>query len=90
MVPLLTGVLGLSQHRAHGTSLAIVVFVATAGLVSYAALGNIRWGLVGVLAAGSVVGVYIGARTMQRLSGPRLRLLFALFLVAVAIRMLLT
>lgn len=90
MVPLLTGVLGLSQHRAHGTSLAIVIFVATAGLISYAALGSMEWRLVGVLAMGSVVGVYVGARLMQRLPGLRLRQLFALFLVAVAIRMLLT
>jgi len=90
MVPLLTGVLGLSQHRAHGTSLAIVIFVATAGLVSYAALGNMEWRLVGVLAMGSVVGVYAGARLMQRLPSLRLRQLFALFLLAVAVRMLVT
>ena len=35
IVPLLTGRIGLSQHRAHGTSLAIIMFVAAVGALPY-------------------------------------------------------
>ena len=87
MVPLMTGLLKLPQHRAHGTSLAIIMFVASAGLIAYWYAGNIDWGLVAVLALGSVPGVYLGARTMQRASVRQLRLLFGAFLLAISIRM---
>ncbi len=87
MVPLLVAVVKLPQHLAHGTSLAIVLCVASAGLIGYVAAGNIDWPLAGVMAAGTVVGAYVGAKTMARVSPLRLRQVFGLFLLAVAIRM---
>lgn len=87
MVPLLTGPLKLPQHLAHGTSLAIVTFVASAGLIGYAATGNVDWPLVGVFVGGAAMGAFLGARTMQRVSAFRLRQIFGLFLLAVAVRM---
>jgi uncharacterized membrane protein YfcA len=35
MVPLLTGQLNLSQHRAHATSLAVICFIAGPGVIGY-------------------------------------------------------
>jgi uncharacterized membrane protein YfcA len=87
MVPLLTGLQGLSQHRAHGTSLAIVVFVGAAGLTGYWLTENVAWDLVIWLTLGSMVGSYLGARTMVRIPERSLRLIFGLFLLAVAVRM---
>jgi uncharacterized membrane protein YfcA len=57
MVPLLTGQLGLTQHRAHGTSLAIIMFVAVSGVAGYWSAGNIDWRLVLALTPGAVFGV---------------------------------
>lgn len=88
MVPLLTGLLGLSQHRAHGTSLAIIVFVASAGVIPYAVAGNVDWGLVVALSIGAALGVYAGARVMQRIPARQLRFLFGLFLLATSVRLL--
>jgi uncharacterized membrane protein YfcA len=88
MVPLLTGRLHLSQHRAHGTSLAIITFVAVSGVVGYWHAGNIDWRLVLALAPGAVVGVFAGARTMVRVPALQLRLLFGVFLLFVAFRQL--
>jgi uncharacterized membrane protein YfcA len=90
MVPLLTGLLGLSQHRAHGTSLAIVIFVGAAGLLGYWITENVDWGLAGWLAIGGAVGAYAGARTMIRIPERSLRLIFGLFLLGAAVRMFLT
>jgi hypothetical protein len=88
MVPLLTGRLGLGQHRAHGTSLAVIMFVATIGILPYWRSGNIDWPLALALIPGALVGVYVGARAMVKVPAMRLRLLFGVFLLFVAFRQL--
>ena len=90
MVPLLTSLLKLPQHVAHGTSLVIVIFVASAGVLGYWLTGNVDWHLAGWLAVGSVGGAYFGAVTMVRIPERWLRLLFGVFLLSVAVRMFLT
>lgn len=88
MVPLLTGQLKLGQHRAHGTSLAIIMFVACAGVAGYWRAGNIDWRLALALTPGALIGVMAGARTMLRVPAPQLRMLFGAFLFFVAFRQL--
>lgn len=88
MVPLLTGRLGLGQHRAHGTSLAVIMFVATIGVLPYWRAGNIDWQLAVSLIPGALIGVYAGARTMVKVPALQLRLLFGGFLLFVAFRQL--
>ena len=89
MVPLLTSLQKLPQHRAHGTSLGIVIFVGTAGLIGYWVNENVDWSLVLYLSIGSALGAYFGAVTMSRLAPRSLRLLFGVFLLTVAVRMFL-
>jgi len=88
MVPLLTGVLRMRQHTAHGTSLVIIIFAAVAGAITYVINGGVLWGLVATLLAGSLIGAYAGARLVQRMPGMRLRQAFGLFLLVVAARLL--
>jgi uncharacterized membrane protein YfcA len=90
MVPLLANLQKLPQHVAHGTSLVIVIFVATAGVFGYWLNGNVDWRLAFWLAVGSVGGSYFGATTMNRIPERWLRLIFGLFLLTVAARMLVT
>jgi uncharacterized membrane protein YfcA len=88
MVPLLTGQLGLSQHRAHATSLAIIPFIALAGMLGYWRAGNIDWQLVLTLCPPAMAGVLVGARTMPHVPALQLRMLFGAFLFFVAFRQL--
>jgi uncharacterized membrane protein YfcA len=90
MVPLLRRLQGLDQHVAHGTSLAIVIFVGTAGLLGYWINGNVDWSLALWLAIGSALGAYFGAITMTRLAPRALQFVFGVFLLAVAGRMFFT
>ncbi|MCH7579339.1 MAG: sulfite exporter TauE/SafE family protein [Chloroflexi bacterium] len=87
MVPLLTSLLRLPQHLAHGTSLAIVIFVATAGLAGYWRTDNVDWGLAPWLALGGAAGAYVGAVSMSKLAPRALRFVFGVFLLGVAVRM---
>lgn len=89
LVPLFSGVLGLSQHRAHGTSLLVVIFIAGAALSGYLLSEAMDWRLFLTLSAGSTLGAYAGAQLMRAVRALRLRVLFGLFLLAVATRMLL-
>ncbi len=88
MVPLLTGLLRVPQHRAHATSLVVVIFAATAALVLYVGRGDVDWAMAVAVAVGGVAGGQIGARAMHSVPEARLRAVFALFLIAVGVRLL--
>lgn len=88
MVPLLTSLLGMSQHRAHATSLFIVIFVALSAVTLYAVRGEIDWPLAAALAVGGVMGAQLGTRVMHRLPDRELRIAFAVFLLIVGLRLL--
>jgi uncharacterized membrane protein YfcA len=89
MIPLLTSLLGLTQRRAHASSLAIVIAVAAAAVVPYIARGEVDWALAATLALGGAAGAQLGARLMQRTPDRRLRQLFAAFVLLVGLRLLL-
>jgi uncharacterized protein len=88
IIPFLTLVAGASQHQAEATSLLVILptaIVATIALrrkgIGDAALA-LRFGTIGA------VGSVIGALAALALPAHALRLLFALFLAAVAVRLL--
>ncbi len=88
LVPLLTGVLCLSQHQAHGTSLAAIGATALASLFVYSAHGNVAWGTAALVGGASMLTARYGARLAARTSTRDLKRAFALFLVLVALRLL--
>ena len=88
LVPLLTGVLCLGQHRAHGTSLAAIGATALASLLVYGAHGNVAWGTAVLVGGTSMLTARYGARLAARTSTRNLRRSFALFLALVALRLL--
>src|SRR5689334_16750002 len=90
LVPLLTNFLAFTQHRAHGTSLAVIVFTAIASVVVYATHGNVDVVTGAIVGLASVAGAPLGVRLAQRLSGPNLSRAFYVFLVLVAARLLWT
>jgi uncharacterized membrane protein YfcA len=89
-------------HRAVGTSAAIGFPIALAGLLGYLAggwhaeglppmsLGFISLPALGGIAFGSVLTAPLGARTAHALPVARLKRIFAMLLLALAIRMSLT
>jgi len=88
LVPMLTGFFGLTQHAAHGTSLAVIAGTAIAATIVYAMHGNVAWATAGIVALGSLVGAPLGARWATRVSARGLGRSFAIFLVIVAVRLL--
>jgi len=88
LVPMLTAFFALSQHRAHGTSLAVIGATALSGLVVYGLAGHVAWLPAALMSVASVFTARLGARLAARTSRERLTGAFALFLLLVAARLL--
>jgi uncharacterized protein len=88
LVPILTGAFRLTQHQAHGTSLAVIGLAAIAGLAIYAVFGNVAWGTALVVALSTLVAAPLGARAAARTKPKALGFAFSIFLVLVALRLL--
>jgi uncharacterized membrane protein YfcA len=86
MIPLLVAVLGLRQHEAQGTSLAVMLPpVGLPGVLVYArAQGGLPWLVIACVAAGFLLGGAVGARVARRVAGPALVRGFAAFQLTVA------
>ncbi len=87
MVPLLLLVARLEDRRAAATSLAAIVPASAAGVVTYAAHGDVAVGVALVVAAGAMAGSLVGTRLLRRLHVDVFRWLLAALLVAAAVQM---
>ena len=87
-VPGMVFLLKMSQHRAHGTSLAVIVLTATASAVNYGRYGNLDLQLAAEIAAGTVIGSYFGAKLMNRIPAKQLRRSFGVLVVIVGLMMI--
>jgi uncharacterized membrane protein YfcA len=88
LVPLLTARYGLTQHQAHGTSLAVIGITAAAGLVVYGVFDQVAWRTAAVVAVTSMIFAGYGARLAARTPSVGLARAFAVLLVLVAVRLL--
>ncbi len=89
MVPLLINFAGVDERRASATSLAAIVPTAVVGCIAYAVNGRVDILAALVVAAGGVVGTWLGARLLRTIPLGVLRWTFVTVLVIVAIRMVL-
>ncbi len=89
LVPMLTKFLGLDQKRAQATSLAILVFTASAAAIAYRIAGPVDLRLAGLLALGSIVGVRLGTLFSVGHPAAALRRMFGVFSSVVGLRLLL-
>lgn len=90
LVPLMVTYLGVSQHMAHGTSLAVIVPTALTGSIIYGFNDNIDLMLALNLVVGSVIGASLSAKWMKKISAKKLQQFFGIFLVIIGIRMILS
>ena len=87
IVPGLMFALGMDQRRAHGTSLAGVLPISMASIITYWTHDHINWPVALWLTIGSVAGALVGARLLAVLPKKTLTLLFVAVLAIAGIRM---
>src|SRR5512136_2135381 len=88
IVPMLILWLKVDPKIAVGTSLAVIVPTAIMAAWRHHLLGNVNWHVVGLMMIGSVVGAYAGATLTTHVGGDWLRRLFAVVMIATAVRMM--
>src|SRR5664279_2780112 len=67
MIPLMVGVLKLTQHQAHGTSLVALVFTGIAGAITYAMKGSVDIVASELLAVTAIFTARFGAHAHWKL-----------------------
>jgi uncharacterized membrane protein YfcA len=87
MVPLLVFWAGYGQRDAHAVSLAAIIPISVAGVLTYGIAGRVNWVDAGALAVGAVAGARIGAGLLARIDERALKVVFGCFLLAVSITM---
>lgn len=86
IVPGLIYLAGFSQHRATGTSLAVLLPpIGLAATIEYYRHDNVDVRAAVVIAALMFAGGWLGAAFAQRVSGPYLRLAFGIFVVVLGV-----
>lgn len=90
IVPALVVLFDFSQHAAQGTSLAVIVPTAIVGAAVHARARRVEWRLAFWVAAGGILGAVAGSRVALALDGRVLRRMFAVLLVILAVRLLVT
>jgi uncharacterized membrane protein YfcA len=88
-IPTLIYVFGFSQHKAQGTSLAVLLPpIGLLAAMRYYKAGYVEWGAAGLLAIGFFVGAYGGASIATRLHADVLRKVFGVFLLIISLHMI--
>ena len=90
MVPAMVLIVGLDQHVAQGTSLLVIIPAAAFGSFTHYRHGRLAIRDAGALAVGGVLGAVLGSVTALSLDDQLLRKLFAILILAVAVRLLMT
>jgi len=89
MIPLMVGLMKLSQHRAHGTSLVAVFFTGLMGALTYGLQGSLDLKAAFFLALTAILTARQGARYAHSLPEARLKRAFGWFLFFVSFLLLL-
>jgi uncharacterized membrane protein YfcA len=90
IVPLLVFWLAYGEREATGTSLAAIVIIAAYAAAGQALYGNVDVPQAALVGAPALVGVAAGAALQQRIPERGVALLFAAFLVATSIDLVLS
>jgi uncharacterized membrane protein YfcA len=88
MVPLLVLWTAYGQRDAHALSLGAIIPISLASVVTYGVAGKVHLGEAAALAVGAIAGARIGAGALTRIHERHLKLVFAGFLAAVGVLML--
>src|SRR6476619_1316832 len=89
IVPALIYWAGFTQHKATGTSLAVLLPpIGLAATLEYYRHKNVEWKAALIIACALFVGAYIGAFFANKISGPHLRLTFGVFTTVMGVYMI--
>jgi uncharacterized protein len=88
IVPFLVFFLGLTQHEAQGTSLAVLLLpIGIFAVINYAKNGLVNYKFAAVLVVSFVIGSYVGSILAIHIPDKIMQKAFALLLIIVGLKM---
>jgi hypothetical protein len=90
VVPILVAYVGLPMHLAVATSMLTMIFTAISGASTHIMLGHVLVGYAVPLVIGILLGAQVGARLARRLKSTSLEKVFALFVLAMSVLLIIT
>ncbi|MCX5680852.1 MAG: sulfite exporter TauE/SafE family protein [Candidatus Omnitrophica bacterium] len=88
MIPALVYFLGMTQHQAQGTCLAVLLPpIGILAVLRYYQSGHVNFIIALFIALGFVFGAYFGADAIQGVPGTELKKAFGIFLVLLGLKM---
>lgn len=89
IIPALVFILGLSQHNAQGTSLAVLLFpIGILAVINYSKNGYVNYKFAAILIVSFVLGSYLGSLISVHLPEKILKKVFGIFLLLVSLKMI--
>ncbi|RYG68929.1 sulfite exporter TauE/SafE family protein [bacterium] len=86
IVPALVFIAGFTQHRATGTSIAVLLPpIGLAAVYEYSRHGQVDWRAALIIAVMMFVGAYLGAIVANKTGEANLKLLFGVFLLMLSV-----
>ena len=89
LVPSLVFIMGLEDHKAHATAIAVILPLSIISSFIYFKYNVVDFSLTYKVAIGSVFGGFIGSMLLNKVPISILRRLFGSFMIIAAIRMVL-
>ncbi len=87
VVPALERIKHLDEHKSHATAIAVILPITVVSSIIYLLKGDPVWDATFKVGVGAIIGGFIGAKTLRKLSGPTLRKIFGIVMIVTAIRM---
>lgn len=87
VVPFMEKFLNLDEHKSHATAISIILPLTIVSLFFYTKSGYFDLKLVLAASAGGVPGGLLGAVFLKKLKPKYIRIIFGIFMIAAAVRM---
>lgn len=88
-VPAFQRILGLEPHKSHATVITLILPLSILSAFIYCQKVDVQWISVLWVSVGGIVGGYIGAAILKKISTKWLHRIFGAFMIAAAVRMIL-
>jgi uncharacterized membrane protein YfcA len=88
-VPAMVHFLKVEEHTAHATAISVILPLTLVSSIFYISKGYVDWALTLKVTLGGMAGGYIGAKLLKKCPDKVLRKIFAVFMAAAGIKMIL-
>jgi len=88
VVPAIEKFLDVETHNAHASAIAIILPLSILSTFIYGRDVTIDWKMIIYVSIGGMVGGYVGARFLKKISSKWLHRIFGAFMIIAAVRMI--